>query len=90
MSIRYDYGVHYSTILDQALTESARARGLNSCGDWQNAQRLMSEFIARRRLFTVDRNGRHFDLTIAVGKPYEISLREWACPVKLSNGSPAL
>ena len=41
--------------------------------------------IASCRLLAVDPAGREFELTIAVGQPYEVSADEWACPVRLDG-----
>jgi hypothetical protein len=41
--------------------------------------------IASRKLLAVDKDGREFELTIAIGEPYEISTSEWACPVSMEG-----
>jgi len=41
--------------------------------------------IASLTLLAVDPGGREFELTLAVGQPYEVSADEWACPVKLDG-----
>jgi hypothetical protein len=44
-----------------------------------------SSTIASRTLLAIDANGREFELTVAVGEPYEVSEREWACPVSVQG-----
>jgi len=41
--------------------------------------------IASRTLLARDENGLEFELTIAVGAPYEISENEWACPASMEG-----
>jgi hypothetical protein len=42
-------------------------------------------FIASRKLMAIDASGREFEITIAIGEPYEASEGEWACPVLLEG-----
>ena len=41
--------------------------------------------IASRRLLAVDEKGREFEVTIAVGEPYQLSEAEWACPALIDG-----
>jgi len=41
--------------------------------------------IASRSFLAIDKNGREFELTIAVGEPYEISENLWACPASMEG-----
>jgi hypothetical protein len=41
--------------------------------------------IASRTLLAVEPAGREFELTIAVGRPYEVPGGGWACPVRLDR-----
>ncbi len=42
-------------------------------------------FIASRKLVAIDAQGREFELTIAIGAPYEVSKGEWACPASMEG-----
>lgn len=42
-------------------------------------------YIAERTLYAVAAGGVEFEITLAVGKPYEVSSDEWACPVRLTG-----
>lgn len=46
---------------------------------------LGQPFIASRKLLAIDADADEFELTIAIGEPYEISEREWACPVSVQG-----
>lgn len=41
--------------------------------------------IASRKLVAIDAQGREFELTIAIGAPYEVSEGEWACPASMDG-----
>jgi hypothetical protein len=41
--------------------------------------------IASRKFLAIDKDGREFELTIAVGEPYQISENEWACPASMEG-----
>ena len=41
--------------------------------------------IASRKLLAIDANGRQFDITIAVGEPYQVGEDEWACPASMEG-----
>jgi hypothetical protein len=41
--------------------------------------------IASRKLLATDKNGHEFELTVAVGEPYQISESEWACPASIEG-----
>ena len=36
--------------------------------------------MASRTVLAADADGREFELTLRVGRPYAVSLEEWACP----------
>jgi hypothetical protein len=40
--------------------------------------------IASRRLLAVDNKGQEFDITVAVGEPYQVST-DWACPASIEG-----
>jgi hypothetical protein len=46
---------------------------------------MSSQSIASRKLLAVDQSGHEFEVTIAIGLPYEISAIEWACPVSIDG-----
>ena len=41
--------------------------------------------IASRRLLAIEANGREFEVTIAIGTPYEVAEGEWACPASMDG-----
>jgi len=41
--------------------------------------------IASRKLLATDKNGHGFELTVAVGEPYQVSESEWACPASIEG-----
>lgn len=43
------------------------------------------EVIAERAIYAVDANGDGFEVHLSVGKPYQVSIDEWACPVGLKG-----
>ena len=45
----------------------------------------MPSAIASRTLVAIDAAGREFALTIGIGAPYQISEREWACPLSMAG-----
>jgi hypothetical protein len=40
-------------------------------------------FIAERTLHALAADGRGFEIELGIGKPYQISADEWACPVQV-------
>lgn len=41
--------------------------------------------IAFRTLLALDKDDRQFEIKIAVGEPYEVSRKEWACPASMEG-----
>lgn len=41
------------------------------------------ELIAGRTIYAIDKDSRGFEIQLMVGKPYQISQTEWACPVAM-------
>jgi hypothetical protein len=41
--------------------------------------------IVSRKLLAIDANGREFEVTIAIGAPYEVAEAEWACPASMEG-----
>jgi hypothetical protein len=41
--------------------------------------------IASRKLQAIDAKGREFEVTIAIGEPYEVEVGEWACPASMDG-----
>ena len=41
--------------------------------------------VASRKLLAIDKNGHEFELTVAVGEPYQTSGSEWACSVSIQG-----
>jgi hypothetical protein len=46
---------------------------------------VSEKVVASRKVKAVDSKGKVFDLGIIVGQPYQLSDREWACPVSLKG-----
>ena len=44
-----------------------------------------STWLASRAIAAVSADGRHFQITLRIGIPYEISPEEWACPVAVEG-----
>lgn len=42
-----------------------------------------ASLIAERTLHAVATDGRSFEIGVGIGKPYQISADEWACPVEV-------
>jgi hypothetical protein len=45
----------------------------------------VERLVATRTLLAIGQKGDEFVITLGVGKPYEISEDEWACPVILQG-----
>jgi hypothetical protein len=43
------------------------------------------KYIASRTILAVDKDGREFDLALAIGQPYQTGLREWRCAVSMAG-----
>ena len=41
------------------------------------------ELIAERTIYAIDKDSRGFEIQLMVGKPYQVSPTEWACPVAM-------
>jgi Domain of unknown function (DUF6968) len=41
--------------------------------------------VASRTLMAIDGKGHEFEITIAVGEPYQVSDTEWACPASMEG-----
>lgn len=41
------------------------------------------ELIAERTICAIDKDSREFEIQLMVGKPYQVSHAEWACPVAM-------
>jgi hypothetical protein len=41
--------------------------------------------IASRKIQAIDASGREFQVTIAIGTPYEVAEGEWACPASMEG-----
>lgn len=39
------------------------------------------ELIAERSIYAIDKDSRGFEIRLMIGRPYEVSPDEWACPV---------
>jgi len=48
------------------------------------------ELIAERTIYAIDKDSRGFEIRLMVGKPYQISPTEWACPVAMMGLHGAL
>ena len=48
------------------------------------------ELIAERTIYAIDKDSRGFEIQLMVGKPYQVSPTEWACPVAMMGLHGAL
>jgi len=48
------------------------------------------ELIAERIIYAIDKDSRGFEIQLMVGKPYQVSPTEWACPVAMMGLHGAL
>ena len=48
------------------------------------------ELIAERIIYAIDKDSRGFEIRLMVGKPYQVSPTEWACPVAMMGLHGAL
>ncbi|HMQ04244.1 MAG TPA: DUF3658 domain-containing protein [Pyrinomonadaceae bacterium] len=44
---------------------------------------MQEVIVAETVLYSVDKDGRQFDIGVMIGQPYEHELGDWACPVAL-------
>ena len=41
------------------------------------------ELIAEDAVYAIDKDSREFEMRLMIGKPYQVSPTEWACPVAI-------